>query len=68
MLPVPVQGPGAAEKIAAGIEIMNNKKLADVIIVARGGGSIEDLWPFNEECVARAIHNSEIPVISAVRT
>ena len=66
LLPVPVQGPGAGEKIAAGIELMNNKKLADVIIVARGGGSIEDLWPFNEECVARAIYNSEIPVISAV--
>ena len=66
LLPVPVQGPGAAEKIAAGIELMNNKNLADVIIVARGGGSIEDLWPFNEECVARAIYNSELPVISAV--
>ena len=66
LLPVPVQGPGAGEKIAAGIELMNNKKLADVKIVARGGGSIEDLWPFNEECVARAIYNSEIPVISAV--
>lgn len=66
LLPVPVQGPGAGEKIAAGIELINNKKLADVLIVARGGGSIEDLWPFNEECVARAIYNSEIPVISAV--
>ena len=66
LLPVPVQGPGAAEKIAAGIELMKNKNLADVIIVARGGGSIEDLWPFNEECVARAIYNSELPVISAV--
>ena len=66
LLPVPVQGPGAGEKIAAGIELMNSKKLADVIIVARGGGSIEDLWPFNEECVARAIYNSELPVISAV--
>lgn len=66
LLPVPVQGPGASEKIAAGIELMNNKKLADVIIVARGGGSIEDLWPFNEECVARAIYNSDLPVISAV--
>ena len=66
LLPVPVQGPGAGEKISAGIELMNRKELADVIIVARGGGSIEDLWPFNEECVARAIHNSKIPVISAV--
>jgi len=66
LLPVPVQGAGAAEKIAAGIELMNAKNLADVIIVARGGGSIEDLWPFNEECVARAIYNSELPVISAV--
>ena len=66
LLPVPVQGAGAAEKIAAGIELMNTKNLADVIIVARGGGSIEDLWPFNEECVARAIYNSELPIISAV--
>jgi len=66
LFPVPVQGPGAAEKIADAIEIMNNKKLADVLIVARGGGSLEDLWPFNEEIVARAIYNSEIPVISAV--
>lgn len=66
LLPVPVQGPGTGEKIAEGIELMNSKKLADVIIVARGGGSIEDLWPFNEECVARAIYNSELPVISAV--
>lgn len=66
LLPVPVQGHGAAEKIAKGIELMNERKLADVIIVARGGGSIEDLWPFNEECVARAIYNSKLPVISAV--
>jgi len=66
LLPVPVQGPGAAEKIAYGIELINSKKLADLIIVARGGGSIEDLWPFNEECVARAIYDSELPVISAV--
>ncbi len=66
LLPVPVQGEGAAEKIAAGIEFMNEKKLADVIILARGGGSLEDLWPFNEEIVAKAIYNSELPIISAV--
>lgn len=66
LLPVPVQGQGAAEKIAKAIETMNEKNLADVIIVARGGGSLEDLWPFNEEIVARAIYNSELPVISAV--
>ena len=66
LLPVPVQGPGAAEKIAKAIEIMNEQNLADVIIVARGGGSLEDLWPFNEEIVARAIYNSDLPVISAV--
>lgn len=66
LLPVPVQGSGAAQKIAKGIEFMNKHKLADIIIVARGGGSLEDLWPFNEEIVARAIYNSELPVISAV--
>lgn len=66
LLPVPVQGVGAAEKIADAIKLMNDKKLADVIIVARGGGSLEDLWPFNEEIVARAIYSSELPVISAV--
>lgn len=66
LLPVPVQGAGAAEKIVAGIEKINNEKLADVIILGRGGGSLEDLWPFNEEAVARAIYKSEIPIISAV--
>ena len=66
LLPVPVQGPGAAEKIVDAIKLMNEKKIADVIIVARGGGSLEDLWPFNEEIVARAIYDSELPVISAV--
>ena len=66
LLPVPVQGEGAAEKIAEGIDYMNKNKLADVLIVARGGGSLEDLWPFNEEIVAHSIYNSEIPVISAV--
>ena len=63
---VPVQGSGAGEKIAEGIEFMNKNKLADVLIIGRGGGSIEDLWPFNEEVVARAIFNSKIPIISAV--
>ena len=66
LLPVPVQGEGAAEKIANGIEYMNRNKLADVLILARGGGSLEDLWPFNEEIVAHSIYNSEIPIISAV--
>ena len=66
LYPVPVQGKGAAEKIVEAIEIMNKYKLADVIILARGGGSLEDLWPFNEEIVAHAIFESELPVISAV--
>lgn len=66
LYPVPVQGNGAGEKIAEGIEFMNKNKLADVLIIGRGGGSIEDLWPFNEEIVARAMFNSEIPIISAV--
>ena len=66
LYPVPVQGAGAAEKIAEGIEFMNKNNLADVLIIGRGGGSLEDLWPFNEERVARAIYNSKIPIISAV--
>ena len=66
LFPVPVQGEGAGEKIAYGIDFMNKNKLADVLIIARGGGSLEDLWPFNEEIVARSIFKSEIPVISAV--
>ena len=66
LFPVPVQGEGAGEKIARAIRIMNENKLADVLIIGRGGGSIEDLWPFNEEVVARAIYESEIPIISAV--
>ena len=66
LLPVPVQGEGAAEKIADGIKFMNENNLADVLILARGGGSLEDLWPFNEEIVARAIYDSNIPIISAV--
>lgn len=66
LYPVPVQGAGAGEKIAKAIKLMNEKELADVIIIARGGGSLEDLWPFNEECVARAIFESNVPLISAV--
>lgn len=64
--PALVQGAEAAEEIAAGVRYFNQHRLADVLIVARGGGSIEDLWAFNEEAVARAIAASELPVISAV--
>lgn len=63
---VRVQGEFAAGEIAEGIAELNEYGKSDVIIVSRGGGSIEDLWPFNEEIVARAIYNSRIPVISAV--
>ncbi len=66
LYPIPVQGKGAEVKIVEAIKTMNELKLSDVIILARGGGSIEDLWPFNEEIVARAIYESEIPIISAV--
>ena len=66
LLPVAVQGVDAKDQIVAGIKRMNEEKLADVIIVGRGGGSLEDLWAFNEEVVARAIYESEIPIISAV--
>ena len=66
LLPVPVQGEDAAPKIVKGIKKMNEKNLADVLILARGGGSLEDLWPFNEEEVAYAIYESKIPIISAV--
>ncbi len=64
--PVQVQGDGAAESVARAIEDLNALGNVDVMIVGRGGGSIEDLWAFNEEIVARAIFGSEIPVISAV--
>jgi exodeoxyribonuclease VII large subunit len=66
ILPVKVQGDGAAADIAGALELANRLHLADVLIVGRGGGSIEDLWAFNEEPVARAIARSRIPVISAV--
>lgn len=64
--PVKVQGEGAAEDIAKAIDEMNQYNLADILIVGRGGGSLEDLMPFNERCVAKAIFNSRIPIISAV--
>jgi exodeoxyribonuclease VII large subunit len=64
--PVRVQGDGAAAEIARGVELLNRYAGIDVIIVARGGGSLEDLWAFNEEAVARAIYASKVPVISAV--
>jgi len=64
--PVRVQGEGASLEIARAIEDLNRLKLVDVMIVGRGGGSLEDLWSFNEEVVARAVYRSVIPVISAV--
>ena len=66
LYPVRVQGEGAASEIVRGLEYFNRRELADVLIVARGGGSLEDLWAFNEEEVARAIAASSIPVISGV--
>jgi len=66
LYPVKVQGEGAAQEIATAIQDFNKYGKIDVMIVGRGGGSLEDLWAFNEEIVARAIYNSKIPVISAV--
>ena len=66
ILPVRVQGEGAAQEIAGAIRMANSLGTASLIITGRGGGSMEDLWAFNEEIVARAIYHSEIPVISAV--
>ncbi len=66
LLPVRVQGPDAAEEISGAIAEMNSYENVDVMIVGRGGGSLEDLWAFNEEIVARAIAASRIPIISAV--
>ena len=64
--PAAVQGEKSAQEISRGIELLNEMGDVDVIIAGRGGGSIEDLWPFNEELLARAIHASKVPVISAV--
>lgn len=66
LIPVRVQGEGAAAEIAAAIQLFNRWEAADVLIVGRGGGSMEDLWCFNEEIVADAVYHSRIPVISAV--
>ena len=66
LYPVRVQGEGAAEEIAQGIRDMDRLGRADVLIIGRGGGSLEDLWAFNEECVARAIYACKIPTVSAV--
>ncbi|HAD04424.1 MAG: exodeoxyribonuclease VII large subunit [Desulfuromonadales bacterium GWD2_61_12] len=66
LAPVRVQGDGAAAEIAVAITNLNRSGLVDVMIVGRGGGSLEDLWAFNEESVARAIHASAIPVVAAV--
>ena len=66
LLPVRVQGSDAPEEIAAAIRYANAHKMADVLIIGRGGGSIEDLWAFNDERVAYAIYESDIPTISAV--
>lgn len=64
--PTQVQGNGASQSIVNAIEYFNNNEAVDTLIVGRGGGSIEDLWAYNEEIVARAIFNSKIPIISAV--
>ena len=64
--PVPVQGEGAAQQIAETIDTANRRQECDVLILARGGGSLEDLWSFNEEIVARAVYRSVIPVVSGI--
>jgi exodeoxyribonuclease VII large subunit len=64
--PTPVQGKGSAERIAEAIDIANQRAEVDTLIVCRGGGSLEDLWSFNEEIVARAVYQSHIPIISGV--
>jgi len=66
LVPVPVQGEGAAQRIADALALLNKHSAAEVIILGRGGGSLEDLWSFNEEVVVRAIADSRIPIVSAV--
>ncbi|MGI1677275.1 MAG: exodeoxyribonuclease VII large subunit [Cellvibrionaceae bacterium] len=66
IIPVQVQGEGAAQQISDAIKLANKADRFDVILLTRGGGSLEDLWPFNEEIVARTIFDSELPIVSAV--
>jgi len=66
LAPTPVQGPDAAPGITEGIRHLNNESAIDVIIIGRGGGSVEELWPFNEEIVARAVYSSIIPIVSGI--
>lgn len=66
IFPSPVQGKGAEIRLAEGVRFFNASRDVDVIVLTRGGGSLEDLWPFNEEILARAIYDSRIPVVSAV--
>ena len=66
IFPVRVQGDGAAEEIAGALNRVNKEMSADIIVLCRGGGSLEDLWAFNEECVARAIYDSGIPVVTGI--
>ena len=66
LVPVSVQGDGSAEQIVAAIDVLNQLEAVDVIIIGRGGGSLEDLWSFNEEIVVRAVAGSVVPVVSAV--
>lgn len=66
LFPVPVQGQGAAEKIAAAIVCANAQNWAEAIVLVRGGGSLEDLWAFNEECLAKAIFESRLPVLAGI--
>ncbi len=64
--PIPVQGAGAAQRIAEAIDLASRRADCDVLILARGGGSLEDLWAFNEECVARALHRCAIPMVTGI--
>src|ERR1700691_5331512 len=66
LFPARVQGPGSVEDVCRGIEYMGRSGWAEIVVIARGGGSLEDLWTFNEEAVARAIEACPVPVVSAI--